>query len=74
MLALIGHTFENLMDFICGAELAIRRKGRYKIAIWIKFTDQETIMKIGREIKSITQCEHLEYQQHKSDKPKYSLN
>ena len=74
LMCLIGHALEDLMEYICGAELAIRRKGRYKIAIWIAFTTQENIMKIGRELKHITQCEYLEFQQHKSDKAKYSIN
>jgi translation initiation factor 4E len=73
LLSLIGNLYEDLADAICGAELAVRPKKRYKIAVWVKMNNRETVMRIGNMIKEILKVETLEYQKHKAEKPEIRI-
>jgi hypothetical protein len=72
-LCLIGQTCQELSEFICGAELAIRMKKRYKIAVWIKQADKSSTLQIGQLIKSFTNINKLEFQKHNSDKFEFTI-
>ena len=67
-LHMIGQMFQDLSEYICGAELAIRLKKRFKIAVWVKQADNPSILRIGQMIKSITNISKLDFQKHSSEK------
>lgn len=54
ILALIGETFggdDN--DLVCGAVLSSRAKGSSKLALWVKTTDQNAVLRLGKKYQEI---------------------
>jgi len=54
ILALIGETFggdDN--DLVCGAVLSSRAKGSSKLALWVKTTDQNAVLRLGKRYQQI---------------------
>jgi translation initiation factor 4E len=73
MLSLIGNLYEELNGIICGAELAVRPKKRFKIAVWVKQADGDTILQLGEMIKRNTNGASLEFQKHGGDKIEFKV-
>jgi len=54
ILALIGETFggdDN--DLVCGAVLSSRAKGSSKLALWVKTTEQNAVLRLGKRYQEI---------------------
>jgi translation initiation factor 4E len=73
-LSLLGNMHEDAMQYICGAEVAIRKKNRFKITVWIQNVDKSTAVKIGQKIKDTVETNSLDFQKHGSDKIEFSIN
>ena len=73
LLSMIGNLYGDLAELICGAELAVRPKKRFKIAIWVKQASMELVLQIGQMIKRFINAGSLEFQKHKADKIEFKI-
>ncbi|OMJ85789.1 hypothetical protein SteCoe_12778 [Stentor coeruleus] len=73
LMSLIGNMYDDLSEFICGAELAVRPKKRFKIAVWIKQADKKSTVQLGESIKKFLNATKADFQKHKGDKVEYSV-
>lgn len=66
VLAIVGETMDATGDQVCGAVVSIR-KNQDRIALWLKSSDQDICVQIGRRWKKALSLEKvpLRYQTHK---------
>lgn len=63
-LALIGFSFEELMEHVCGLEMSVRSK-RFRVSLWIDTTEESVALSIGNKFKEVLGTEvTMEFKKH----------